>query len=93
MVYIDHLRNITMTPQSMNWRQESFGNLSGSFEQSIDTCLKENRLYKNRGRICYQKLINCAGTHSPQDRQRIANFCGEFGTSGFYHNGAYWVRH
>lgn len=66
----------------------------------IEGCIQKNQMYRGRGRQCYTQMCECL-TGSRYDfgcpidettKQKVSQFCGEYGTPSFYNHGAYWNR-
>jgi len=89
---VNSFYDVTMSPPTVN---QNYGcsNLSGSYQISVDRCLMSNPLYRNAGAVCYNVINNCTGPISNlDDVKKVQNFCGSFGTSGFYKNGAWFTQ-
>lgn len=92
---INNHYDVTLTAPSAQFESQinscGLNNLSGRFDVSVDQCKVANRIYQGKGAVCYNVMRNCTGCFSKlsdQKVQEISDFCGPFGTSGFYRNGA-----
>ena len=89
---INSFYDVTLSP---NHQVQNCGdsNLTGSFQTSVDRCLASHPLYRNTGAVCYNVINNCTGClDNSVELKKVQDFCGHFGTSGFYKNGAWFSQ-